>query len=80
MAYNNKNYWLRIIDIQELVLNLQEEHLCITMKKIHEDYIFPKWKISYKTFSNYMGINAKRELKKYEKQEKQQLKIDFDGK
>lgn len=75
MAYNNKNYWLKIIDIQEEILRLQDEYLDIKLKTIHKDFIYPKWKISYKTMSNYMGVNAKRELKKYTEAQNNQTKL-----
>lgn len=85
MGYNNKNYWQRIIDIQDWVLELQEEHLDIKMKTIHKKFVFPKYRICYKTFSKYMGINAKRELTKYlekeqkiKEKEKQQFKMDLE--
>ncbi len=77
MAYNNKNYWKRIVDIQEWVLELQENNEDIKLKTIHKNYIYPKYRISYKTFSNYLGIPAKRNLKKYEETQNNQTKLEL---
>jgi hypothetical protein len=77
MAYNKKNYWLLIIDIQELVLKLQDEHLDIRLKRIHKDFVYPKYKITYRTLSTYLGVPAKRELKKYLEIENTQTKLDL---
>lgn len=75
MAYNKKNYWMRIIDVQERFLELQDEYPFIPKNKMHKDYIYPEFKISYRTFSEYLGINAKRELKKYIEIENNQTKL-----
>lgn len=63
MAYNKKNYYRRIIEIQNLVINLQNKNGDIYMKTIYWEYIEPKYHISYRTFHTYLGINAKRKLK-----------------
>ena len=76
MAYSGKNRLQRIIDIQNITL----EHL---KKGVSQDFIFwqyihPTYKISRRCYTNYMGINAKAELKKLlakEEAAKQQLKL-----
>ncbi len=64
MAYNKNNFYKRVIKIQNIVLDLKYKDEDITYKEIYWEYIEPKFNISYRTFSSYLGINAKRELKK----------------
>lgn len=62
MAYNKENYYKKIIEIQKLFLeNYQIKYY--TMKEVYYNVIAPKYYISYRTFNNYMGINAKAKLK-----------------
>lgn len=67
MAYNRKNYYKRIIDIQNLVLELQKRNPDISMKEIYEHYVSLRWHISRRTFSNYLSVNAKKELNRIER-------------
>lgn len=62
MAYNKRNYYERIIDIQNIVREHQKKgatHIWIFNNHIRDTY-----RISYSTFSNYLGIPAAKELKK----------------
>lgn len=62
MAYNKKNYFKRIIEIQELTKEYQD--IGLTNTKIYEEHIKKQYFISKRTFDEYLGIPAKRELKK----------------
>jgi len=66
MAYSKKYYYQRIIDVQELTLKLQSQDPDITTKEIYLQYVVPRWRISRRTFSNYLAINAKSLIKKME--------------
>ncbi|SDE75402.1 hypothetical protein [Riemerella columbipharyngis] len=63
MAYNKKNYYKRIMEIQEIT-NIQRHQYGLSYKEIYWAYIEPKYFISKKTYHTYLGIPAKRELKK----------------
>lgn len=63
MAYNRENYLKKVIEIQNLVLELKYNDEDMYMKTIYWEHIQPKYHISYRTFNTYLGINAKRELK-----------------
>lgn len=64
MAYNKKYYYKRIIKIQEITTdNLKNG---ATLKWIYERKIENTFHISYTTFSNYLGIPAKRLLNELE--------------
>ena len=78
MAYNKKNYYKRIVKLQELVK--QEKHNNgLSYKEIYWKYVEPQFHISIRTYHEWLGIPAQRELKKIEEQEnnKSQLKFDF---
>lgn len=62
MAYNKINHLKRIIKIQEITI--EQQRIGLTNKKIYEDFIKPYYFISKRTFDKYLGIPAKRDLKK----------------
>lgn len=62
MAYNKRNKYKRIIEIQDIYLQYAEEG--VTAVFIYEKYIKPKYHISQRTFESYLGIPAKLELKR----------------
>lgn len=68
MSYNRRNYLTRVIEIQNIVLELKSKD-DIYYKEIYWDHIEPKYKISYRTFQNYLGINAKKQLKELNTQQ-----------
>ncbi len=70
MAYNKANYYERIIEIQNIVLRKKREDEDMYYKTIFWEFVRPKYKISYRTFYNYLRINAKYELKKLQKNDK----------
>lgn len=65
MSYNRRNLLQRIIDIQEIVL--KHKSIGITQQRIYEDYIFPVYKISFRTYNEYLGMPAKAQLKLLDK-------------
>ena len=62
MAYNKINYYKKVLEVQKLTRELKEEG--VSYKEIYWQHIQSKFHISYKTFNNYLGIPAGRELKK----------------
>ena len=68
MAYNKKNRLKRIIEIQNIVLEYQKQGL--HNKKIYELHIRNRFRISKRTFDEYLGIPAKRDLKELIENEK----------
>lgn len=69
MAYNKKNFYKRIIKIQNLVLKKKDENAELFFKEIYWQFIYPNYDISYRTYNSYLAIPAKRELKKIIEQE-----------
>lgn len=65
MAYNKKNYYERIVDIQDIVK--EHQRYGATLIWIYNNQIKETYRISYSTFSNYLGISAAKELKKINK-------------
>jgi hypothetical protein len=79
MAYNKKNYYTKIIEIQELTYKLYHtENMYYT--EIYHQHIKPRYHISYRTFNEYLGVPAKRELKKITTKEVAQNKSSLFGK
>lgn len=64
MAYNRKNYLKRVLTIQEIALHYRAQGLFF--KEIYHLYVEKQYGISKRTFDNYMGINARKELKELE--------------
>lgn len=61
MAYNGKNILLRMIAIQEIVLEHKKRG--VSQRWIFKNIISPQYNISYSTFNRYLTYPAKRELK-----------------
>ena len=79
MAYNKKNYYQKIIRIQQITEE-QKFVYGLTYKEIFYKYIEPQFHISFRTFETYIGVPAKRELKKLLEKEKtngDQLTFNF---
>lgn len=64
MAYNRKLFLKRVIEVQELALKYTNSG--VTQKFIYDNHVRDTYNISYSTFSNWMGIPAKSDLKKME--------------
>ncbi|CAA0159353.1 hypothetical protein [Tenacibaculum maritimum] len=80
MAYNKKNFYRRVIEVQNYVLKIQElenekREKDLMLKEIFWEFIHPKYHICYKTFHTYLSIPAKRELRKIEEKQNQKNKI-----
>ena len=61
MAYNRKNKLKLIIDIQAIYL--EHSRKGATGKWIYDNLIRPVYRISERTFYNYLSTNARKELK-----------------
>lgn len=68
MAYNKRNLYLKIIEIQDIVLRGQQRGA--SQKEIFYNEIEKVYFISIATFYAYLSINAKAELKKLDDKEK----------
>lgn len=63
MAYNKRNYYERIVKIQEITQK-QMHQFGLTYKEIYYKFIENQFNISRRTFQTYLEVPAKRELKK----------------
>lgn len=64
MAYNKRYFLKRIIEIQDIVM--REKNRGSYQVWIYENLIKDQFHISYSTFNNYLGTNARRELARLE--------------
>lgn len=63
MAYNRKNILLRMIDIQDIYMaNSRRQRGNMLDCDIYDKLVAPTYHISRKTFYDYLGTNAKKEL------------------
>lgn len=69
MAFNKKNYYRKIVKIQEIT-QLQYHTFGLSYKEIYYKFIESQFNISKRTYHTYLGVPAKRELKKLEAGEK----------
>jgi hypothetical protein len=67
MAYNRRNFYLKIIEIQEIVLRGQRRG--DSQKEVFYREIEKRYFISMRTFYAYLDINAKAELRKLDEPE-----------
>jgi hypothetical protein len=78
MAYNRRNLYLKIIEIQDIVLRGQRRG--DSQKEIYYKEIERVYFISMRTFYSYLDVNARAELKKLDERDraaKRQLTIAF---
>ena len=78
MAYNNKNILLKMIRVQNIVLE-QKKH-GVTQLYVYENMIRDTFLISYSTFNRWLSYPAKHELKygrKKKEEDKRQLSLGF---
>ncbi len=73
MAYNSKNRLELIIDIQEIAKKWQKVGL--NNKQIFIRHVKPIYKFSKRTFDEYLGIPAVRDLKKIKAEEALQFSL-----
>lgn len=67
MAYNRRYFLQRVVEVQDTAWPYIRRG--VTQKYVYENYIKGQFKISFSTFSNWMGIPAKAELRKLEETE-----------
>ncbi len=70
MSYTRKNLLQRQIDIQAIVLEHRAKG--VKQKWVYENIVWPTYRISRRTFYDYLGNNAKAELKRLVAVEMQQ--------
>jgi hypothetical protein len=76
MAYNRKNILHKIIDIQTIYKEKSQKWDGeLTDVRIYREYIAPVHHISKRTFYEYLGTNAMKELRDIDKAEKMQTKL-----
>lgn len=78
MAYNNKNILLKMIRVQNIVLE-QKKH-GVTQLYVYENMIRDTFLISYSTFNRWLSYPAKHELKfgrKKKEEDERQLSFRF---
>lgn len=61
MAYDSSNQLNKIIEIQNIVIREQQRGY-MNQKEVYYQLMEPVYHISIRTFYNYMGRNAKKEL------------------
>ena len=71
MAYSKKNYYKRIVKIQEIT-QFQFHTFGMSYKQIFHLFVEDQFNISKRTFHQYLGVPAKRELKKMEAADKKE--------
>ena len=65
MAYNKKNYYKTIVKIQDIT-QMQYHQFGLSYKQIFHLFIEEQFNVSIRTYRTYLGVPAKRELKKLE--------------
>lgn len=73
MAYNRRNILPKIIAVQEITLEYTRKG--VTQEWVFNNIIYPdiKLRMSRRTYYNWLGTNAKQELKKLEAEPKQMV-------
>lgn len=62
MAYNRRNLLTRVGWIQDITL--EHTRRGVTQEWVYNNIIFPTYRISRRTYYNYLSINARKELGK----------------
>lgn len=78
MAYNNKNTLLKMIRVQNIVL--EQKKRGVSQLYVYENFIRDSFLISYSTFNRWLSYPAKQELKfgrKKKEEDKRQLAFGF---
>lgn len=71
MGYNKRNLLIKIIEVQNIYVEHSKRGA--TGKWIFNELIHPKFRISRATFYNYLGTNAKKELKELDANNKEKF-------
>ena len=61
MAFNKRNFLIKVLTIQEITM--QHQNKGVTKTWIYENIIQKNYFISRVTFFNYLNINARKELR-----------------
>lgn len=72
MAYNKTHFYKRIIKVQEIVKREKFTN-GLTYKEIYHQHIAEQFNICYRTFTTYLGVPAKRELKKLQENDQKEI-------
>lgn len=81
MAYNNRNFLLRVQDVVEAYQQAKTDD--VTFARVYRKVIKPRYRISRSTLYNYLNIPYKRLLAQIDEREKQKneknnvLKLDL---
>ena len=67
MAYTNKNYINRVIDIQDITLEHTKRG--VTQQWVFDNIIEPHYRISKRTYYKYLALPAKRMKREFATQE-----------
>mgnify|MGYP000200434083 CR=1 FL=1 len=62
MAYNKKNYYQKVLEVQKITIDLQK--LGLTNTAIFNNHIRNRFFISKRTFDEYLGVPAALNLQK----------------
>lgn len=73
MAYTRRNLLQRMIKVQNITLEYKSKGS--TQKWVYENVIKPRYDISRSTYYDYLGTNAKLQLKLLEQKEQQQKQL-----
>lgn len=75
MAYTKENFLTKVLEIQTIVLHHRKQELFF--KEIFHKHIEKQYHISKRTFDNYLGINARKQLRELQekKQDNNQLQL-----
>lgn len=68
MAYNRQNYLMRVVELQDFVLEVQRKHKGLPLTQIYKNHVRDRFHISSSTFDRWLGMPAKRELEVLEKE------------
>jgi ribosomal protein S25 len=61
LAYNNKNFLERIVEIQNLTI--EQTRRGVSQAWVYRNVIAPRYRVSESTYYKYLARNVKRELK-----------------
>lgn len=75
MAYNRRNILSKILEIQ--TLTLEHRRRGVSQEWVYRNLIYPTYRISRTTYYNYLGCNARAELKRVQALSVQQ-QLPFD--
>lgn len=78
MAYNNRNTLLKMVKVQDIVL--EQKRRGVSQLFVYENLIRDTFLISYSTFNRWLAYPAKQELKRSKRQpaeDRRQLSFGF---